>query len=353
MATAAAATAATTITRIPAWLQEICRRLDHQDESLTHLNLNIRRLNDDGTMMRALASAVCQSPHLLVLNLTSSLVVNNNHNSDRNEALEELVRHVIPHHNSSLQVLHVSYNHLRNVMTLGQALQTNQNLIELHLSYNCITAESATFIAQGIQVNQTLQVLILNCNEIGDAGAVQIAKALKNSSSSSSMNRLRRLGLERNGIHQTGAAALQDALTTNFTLYECSVSKNEGVSTAQLSTISTMCRANKAGRGLLLVGCPVRVETATNPQQQREGGGGRVLSAGRGASTTAILPLILARARDDPNVLLSLLTSCADMLTTTPAVVVGAAGADSPCPRPEYRQQEGAFSSNKRAKIAK
>lgn len=292
---------------IPAWLEEHCGRLRQKDESLTNLNLNIRRL--DKAMMESLAAAVCQSPHLTVLNLTSSLVVNNNNNRDddvvrtEDETLSALMRVVLPHQKSALQVLHLSYNQLNNVANIGQELQTNQNLVELHLSYNRINAKSAKALAQGLIHNHKLIILTLSCNQVGDEGAQHIASALKINKS------LRILGLERNGIRTKGAEALQEALSCTYSLHECRVAKNE-MTMAQESIITTTCRANKAGRGLLLVGSSTYSRNSHENNQKRSSSS----STAAASSSASLLPFVLSRAKDDPNVVFFLLESSLDKI---------------------------------------
>lgn len=76
---------------------------------------------------------------------------------------------------------------------------------------NAVTSEGATSLAR-LLANRTLRELNLYMNELGDAGATSISKALKGDS------RLRSLDLGGNNIGVEGAKALSEALSGNKTL---------------------------------------------------------------------------------------------------------------------------------------
>jgi hypothetical protein len=220
---------------IPPWFEEHCSRLTANDEGLTNLNLNIRRLDRD--MVEALSTALLNNTVLVVLNLTSSL-------QNNPDAVVPLAETVLPHH-PSLQVLHLSYNRLTDVRFIGSALRTNSCLEEVYLDYGQIGAESAYYLADGLSKNKTLRVLQLNYNAVGDKGAQALATALHENDS------LRRLGLERNGITEQGATALEVALRSNVTLTSVHLDRNAIPETVRRQ-IQLYCRANEAGRSQLL-----------------------------------------------------------------------------------------------------
>jgi len=303
---------------LPPWLQDHCRRLadEPQDRNLTNLNLNIRRL-DTADMVRALAAAIRRNRgYLSVLNLTSTLsnnpvaVVplfrtddnnNNNNNNNNNSAGDNSYNNNnISNANSdqsssddvnggenksseadydllsSLRILHLSYNRIRDAGPIGHCLATNRSLVELYLDYNLIGSGGVTMaaasaagahgnrgpsrklrrqlraLASGLGQNTTLRVLALSYNRLGDAGCMALA-----SPSSLGRNRsLRVLRLAHNGVTEVGAKALESVLeNSNCTLEELDLGgHDDDIPPALLARIELLCRANRVGgRRLLLL----------------------------------------------------------------------------------------------------
>ena len=86
---------------------------------------------------------------------------------------------------------------------------------------NQIGAAGAVALAEALKTNQTLTWVDLFSNEIGNAGATALAEALKTNPGLSSIN------LGHNGIGNAGAAALAEALKTNQTLTSISLGGNQ------------------------------------------------------------------------------------------------------------------------------
>jgi Ran GTPase-activating protein (RanGAP) involved in mRNA processing and transport len=222
---------------IPPWLKEHCTRLSGGDHELTNLNLNIRRM--DKRMMTLFSQSLQDNNTLLVLNLTSSLM----NNMKDEDALRPFAEIVLPCHRS-LKVLHLSYNRIQEVSTLGMALTTNNHLQEVYLDHNRIDGRGAQSLAEGLRKNSTLKVLCLSYNDIGDTGCEALAKALESNTS------LLRLSLERNSISTVGAASLQSALQNNDTIRNIGLDLND-ILPEQTACIRIVCRANEAGRKFL------------------------------------------------------------------------------------------------------
>jgi hypothetical protein len=218
---------------LPPWLLEHCSRLESKDEELTNLNLNTRKLSD--AMMYVLAAAIQQNSHLLVLNLTSSLVNTSNALTVFADQLPD---------QSSLKVLHLSYNRLENVSSFGRMLERNSSLVEIFLDYNSIEPAAACQLADGLANNGTLQVFRLNSNRIGNEGCQALAEALTENKS------LKTLTVSRNHIGSAGADALERSLQKNMTLQNVGLDKND-ILPDQESRIQLLCRANRAGRRYL------------------------------------------------------------------------------------------------------
>ena len=224
------------MTSIPSWLQEHCLRLCSNDASLTNLNLNIRRLNAD--CMVALASALSQNSCLRTLNLATSV-------SNNASAVDTLSQRVMKSH-ESLQIVHLSYNRLTNIESIGISLRTNLTLVELYLDYNNIA--DCQGLAAGLSHNRNLRVIQLESNLIDDEGCQELAKAL------SSNRCLKVLGLARNLITTVGASALEKALQgdsstpANVTVVWIDLHRNHHVSLKQQGSVQLLCDANMAGR---------------------------------------------------------------------------------------------------------
>ncbi|EEC43227.1 predicted protein [Phaeodactylum tricornutum CCAP 1055/1] len=220
---------------IPHWLQDQCRRLEAKDEYVSNLNLNIRRLDD--SMMVVLSQALRKNSVISVLNMTSSL---------KNSPLGlNILAELILRSHASLATLHLSYNHLTDVVAVGNALVTNQKLISLHLDYNLIDKRSAAAMADALRVNTTLVRLHLNYNLLGDEGVLALADGLQHNTS------LLHLGLKRNSISAVGASVLfQTIVTRNMSLQRLDLEDNF-IPAEMISQIGILCRANKAGRRYL------------------------------------------------------------------------------------------------------
>jgi len=127
--------------------------------------------------------------------------------------------------NSSLSEVSLADNQIKagGAEALSRALATNTRLHSLDLSNNLIADEDIAPIAAILSwnsallrqlpdagahaaVNQTLRVLMLGRNSLGDAGSQHIAAAI------ASHPTLVEVGLEDNGIGDDGAAAIRQAL---------------------------------------------------------------------------------------------------------------------------------------------
>ena len=95
---------------------------------------------------------------------------------------------------------------------LADALRTNTSVKELYLGGNSIGDAGATQLADALRANTSVKLLYLSDNSIGDAGATQLADALRTNSRSG----LAWLRLDDNkSIGEAGATQLADALRTN------------------------------------------------------------------------------------------------------------------------------------------
>lgn len=219
---------------IPRWLEQHCERLQDKGSNIRNLNLNIRRL--DVFMLQALATALLKNPRIETINLTSALS-----RDPDNTILPFLL--VLSRH-PSLEFIHLSYNRLKSIPSIGIALRQNSHLHELYLDYNRLSAQSAVALADGLRQNRTLRVLQLNSNRIGDAGGKALALALGENRS------LRVLGMNQNHLGKATAVALSSSLEENLWLTNLQIDKNPDLS-RYAPLLLYIVRTNKAGRYLL------------------------------------------------------------------------------------------------------
>mmetsp|Transcript_11921 Transcript_11921/g.17090 ORF Transcript_11921/g.17090 Transcript_11921/m.17090 type:complete len:262 (-) Transcript_11921:165-950(-) len=219
---------------LPSWLQEHCARLESNDPELLNLNLNIRRLNFES--MRHFSQALQSNNVLQILNLTSSLVTP----SDIRPLAAILVDQ------KSLQVIHLSYNQLKDIPHFEPVLRSNQSIRHLYFNFNRLTNQSAIALAEGLTQNTSLEVLDLSWNKIGDPGAVALAAMLHHNTT------LKYLGLSRNLFELEGAKAIYQALHVNTDITRLDFSDNSAQIPVQyVLEVERLCLANKYGRKLM------------------------------------------------------------------------------------------------------
>ena len=132
--------------------------------------------------------------------------------NDRAKALAAAFR--IPSFAAKISDLDLNGNHIGDAgtMELARALCHNTTLTRLSLAHNQIGHVGAAEIAKMLKQNSTLQELRLYGNNIGNSVVEKIARVLSVNSS------LTLLNLARNQIDDTGAAGLAKALQRNSTL---------------------------------------------------------------------------------------------------------------------------------------
>lgn len=236
---------------LPFWLEDCCQRLApsssghdaiRETSAVTHLNFNLRRL--DIPMMMVLVEALRHNNFLQSINLTTALLGA----SQPNETLMPLSQ--LLREQPSLKRIHLSYNRLSDVISLGQALSTNTCLEELYLDYNQIGPESACAIADAIASNPNtkLRLLCLNSNRIGDLGGCALAKMLMTNES------IRTLMISKNDLGEDTGRALFQALESsgNMTLSCLILDENPNLLSSDcIGRLENLVEANKAGRILL------------------------------------------------------------------------------------------------------
>jgi len=117
-------------------------------------------------------------------------------------------------HNVTLRELHLRFNNIEDegATALANALQHNSTLRKLFLGGNTIGNKGAKALADELRYNTTLTVLCLTNNNIGDEGATALGVALQHNTT------LTNLQLIDNNIGVDGAMALNLAMNTNTVL---------------------------------------------------------------------------------------------------------------------------------------
>ena len=118
--------------------------------------------------------------------------------------------------------LYIGYRQIgaESVQALGVALQVNQSLQLLNLSGNLIGDAGAQFLGAALQVNQSLQSLYIESNQISGTGAQALGAALQVNQS------LQSLYFWHNHIDAAGAQALGVALQVNQSIQLLNLSGN-------------------------------------------------------------------------------------------------------------------------------
>ena len=157
----------------------------------------------------------------------------------------------VPHHNSTLCELNLSYcnSSIKGVIALAKALHDDSTVEWLNLSHGDISDGGAVELAQALHHNTTLKWLQLNDNKVSGAGAVALAQALHCNST------LKFLDLFNNSINDDGAAALARALHDNSTLLWLDLSGNDGIGSMGTSQLVLALAANTQCKLLLSERC--------------------------------------------------------------------------------------------------
>ena len=124
--------------------------------------------------------------------------------------------------NTTLEKLYFTSNNIigKGAKALAEALKKNNSLTYLGLFNNVIGDEGAKALAEALKTNTSLTILDINRNEIGDEGGSALAEALKTNTS------LKKLDISDNEIGDVGGSALAEALKGNKSLEELNLRGN-------------------------------------------------------------------------------------------------------------------------------
>ncbi|KAL0241637.1 hypothetical protein GEMRC1_006872 [Eukaryota sp. GEM-RC1] len=137
--------------------------------------------------------------------------------------------------NDTLTVLNLMRNFMGDeaVKALAGALKVNSKLTSINLCLNAIGPEGAATLAESLKVNTTVKVLYLCVNSVGDEGAAAFAETLKVNTT------LTTIGLKSNLIGDNGVKALVEALQINTTVTTVDLCDNSCIGEAGRALVKT------------------------------------------------------------------------------------------------------------------
>lgn len=190
-----------------------CHQFEQSDGRLTLLNLNCEFIGTTGIQKLAKSCHKCQvtsrdipTPHSPLVGLW--LEANDIYPRGA-EAISQIIQH-----SPEMRYLYTSNNNFGNSGLERLAQVASLQLDVCHLGSNKVDHVGAQVIADVLlSENSVLQTLVLDGNNLGDAGAIIIAEGLKKNKN------LKKLDLRNNRIGKAGMLALFEALKShNMTL---------------------------------------------------------------------------------------------------------------------------------------
>jgi len=124
--------------------------------------------------------------------------------------------------NETLLILEIHCNSIgdEGAIAFAEMLKVNTTLKTLNLYRNKIGGEGAEALAKALEVNKTLTHFYIGCNNIGDVGAKDLADMLK-------VNRtLNLLDIHRNNIGDKGMEKIAEGIKGNLHLFTIKISGN-------------------------------------------------------------------------------------------------------------------------------
>jgi protein phosphatase PTC1 len=123
---------------------------------------------------------------------------------------------------------------------LSNWIAENKSVLKLDLSDNGFGVEGLTKLVNGLRKNQTLQIIALESVEAGDEGTEVISSWLENSKGP-----LQTVNLSGNDIGEAGAGALLKALRANIRITDLRLKSNKGIPEATLQKLQVLAEGNK------------------------------------------------------------------------------------------------------------
>jgi len=183
-----------------------CLQLEQSDARLTLLNLNCEFFGTNGVQKLARSCQKCNVVSKEIPYPHSPLVGLWLENNDVCARGAEAIFHIL-HRSPELKYLYLSHNNLGNSGVAQLFNAASRRLDVCQLADNQIDHIGTRVIADVLLSEQSvLKTLVLDSNNLGDAGAISIAEGLKRNKS------VTKLDLRHNRIGRMGMLALLEAL---------------------------------------------------------------------------------------------------------------------------------------------
>ncbi|KAL7549003.1 hypothetical protein ACHAWF_012277, partial [Thalassiosira exigua] len=142
--------------------------------------------------------------------------------------------------NQSLRVLDLGRNKIgdEGAKRLATALKDNKTLVEVSLSFNKIGDEGAKSLADALGISASLKVIGLGGNQIGDVGARHLAESLTKSKT------IREIWMYNNFIGDRGGQSFLGALESNDSIEKLDLCGNK-ISRSVTRRITAILRGPK------------------------------------------------------------------------------------------------------------
>ncbi|EAS05236.2 hypothetical protein TTHERM_01243500 (macronuclear) [Tetrahymena thermophila SB210] len=194
--------------------------LKSSPDQILELSLSKKDLNIE-TITLLQQKFLSQNSKLLILNLENCKI----NDQVANSLMECLAS------NSSIKKLNLSQNQIssKSCQNIKKVISENYYLEEFYLHWNLIKGDGGALIAQGLQVNTTLNVLDLSKNPLGgDQNKLACSQEIKRFLMYQQSNVVH-LDLSNCGFNQQESTIIQEGLINNHTIYGFHFSGNVGV----------------------------------------------------------------------------------------------------------------------------
>ena len=210
-------------------------------------NKNVTKLNISHNNIKSLYFLIQEINSLVHLN---ELDISNN-NIDRIE-VEKLVNSLVPlpssfkYNKIKLTILNIGSNNIGDAGAIAIAkVLTYYELTKLDISNNNIDESGAIAIAKALEINSSLTILDISNNNIDESGVKEIAKALQINTT------LKELIIVGNNIYDDGVQFIAKALTLNSSLTKLDISYNN-IGNAGAKFIEEALKKNTTLKALII-----------------------------------------------------------------------------------------------------
>ncbi|KAL4468591.1 hypothetical protein ABPG74_005094 [Tetrahymena malaccensis] len=185
----------------------------------------IGEINLESNNLGSQELSFCINPLLCILTYPRLRILNLENNKINDLGFYQIYPALIE---SNITILNISKNNLTDSCCEGiSGLLKNSQLIELYLHWNNISSQGGLAIAQGLEQNNSLQVLDLSYNGLGNPQNLNSCLSIVKSCSSDS-SQMKHLDLSYNNIPLQESKEISIYLKDNYSLFGMHYNGNEG-----------------------------------------------------------------------------------------------------------------------------